>query len=119
VLYVLVFGTGSGYTVTASFESASQLVKATESRWRRPVGSISRSPSPTTASPGRDGDLRFRLHPLRRHPRDDPLPVALGIANRFVDLALPTQNTTHRSLRRRHQLADTTSEVDLDSSSTP
>jgi phospholipid/cholesterol/gamma-HCH transport system substrate-binding protein len=120
VIYLLLFGTGSNYTVTASFENAAQLVKGNRVDVAGvPVGSIS------DISLSDDGQALVKLE-----ISDDayaPLPEGThatvrsqslsGIANRYVDLALPTDDsdgTPTISSGGQITQADTTSEVDLD-----
>jgi phospholipid/cholesterol/gamma-HCH transport system substrate-binding protein len=118
VVYVLLFGGGGGYTVTAQFENASQLVSGNNvSVAGVPVGSVKE------ISLSDSGQALVKLE--ISDPAYTPLPAGThatvrsqslsGIANRYVDLALPTQNTSQR-ISSGGEIAqqDTTSEVDLD-----
>ena len=118
VIYVLLFGTGSGYTVTASFESAAQLVKGNRVDIAGvPVGSVS------DISLSDDGQALVELEisdsaytPLPEGTHVTVRSQSLsGIANRYVDLALPTTNES-KTISSGGDItqADTTSEVDLD-----
>ena len=118
VLYLLLFGTGSNYTVTASFESASQLVKGNRVDVAGvPVGSVS------DISLSDDGQALVKLEisdsaytPLPEGTHATVRSQSLsGIANRYVDLALPTTNES-KTISSGGDItqADTTSEVDLD-----
>ena len=118
VLYVLLFGGGSGYTVTASFQNASQLVTGNNVTVAGvPVGSVKQ------ISLSDDGQALVKLE--ISDSAYAPLPAGThatvrsqslsGIANRYVDLALPTNDTSRRiSSGGEITQADTTSEVDLD-----
>jgi phospholipid/cholesterol/gamma-HCH transport system substrate-binding protein len=118
VIYLLLFGAGGGYTVTASFENASQLVKGNDVDVAgAPVGSIS------DISLGDDGEARVKIEIA--NDAYTPLPDGThasirsqslsGIANRYVDLALPT-HPDGQTIKSGGEItqADTTSEVDLD-----
>src|SRR4051812_22895116 len=118
VLYLLLFGTGSNYTVTASFESAAQLVKGNRVDVAGvPVGSVKQ------ISLSDDGQALVKMEisdsayaPLPQGTHATVRSQSLsGIANRYVDLALPTDNTDQK-IDSGGQItqADTTSEVDLD-----
>src|SRR6266545_3018711 len=117
-VYILLFGTGSSYSVTASFENASQLVKGNRVDVAGvPVGSVS------DISLSDDGQALVELEisdsaytPLPEGTHATVRSQSLsGIANRYVDLALPTDNTTQKiSSGGQISQADTTSEVDLD-----
>jgi phospholipid/cholesterol/gamma-HCH transport system substrate-binding protein len=118
VLYLLVFGTGCGYSVTAQFQSASQLVEGNQVAVAgAPVGSIKE------ISLSDDGQALVEME-----ISDDaytPLPEGThatirsqslsGIANRYVDLDLPAQ-PDGKTISSGGEItqADTTSEVDLD-----
>jgi phospholipid/cholesterol/gamma-HCH transport system substrate-binding protein len=118
LVLLLVIGGGSSYTVTAAFENASQLVTGNNvSVAGVPVGSVKR------ISLSDDGQALVELE-----ISDDaytPLPQGThatirsqslsGIANRYVDLALPT-DPDGRTISPGGEItqADTTSEVDLD-----
>jgi phospholipid/cholesterol/gamma-HCH transport system substrate-binding protein len=118
VLYLLLFGVGSGYEVTAEFENASQLVKGNDVDVAgAPVGKVS------DISLGDDGEARVRIE--LANGAYTPLPAGThatirsqslsGIANRYVDLALPT-HPDGQTISSGGEIpqADTTSEVDLD-----
>src|SRR3954470_3486044 len=118
VLHLLIFGAGGGYSVTAEFESASQLVKGNQITVAgAPVGSVKQ------ISLSDDGQALVKME--ISDSAYDPLPEGThatirsqslsGIANRYVDLDLPTQpdGKTIGSGGSISQ-ADTTSEVDLD-----
>jgi phospholipid/cholesterol/gamma-HCH transport system substrate-binding protein len=118
VVLLLVVGGGSTYTVTAQFENASQLVSGNNvSVAGVPVGSVKE------ISLSDSGQALVKLE--ISDPAYTPLPAGThatvrsqslsGIANRYVDLALPTQNTSQR-ISSGGEIAqqDTTSEVDLD-----
>jgi phospholipid/cholesterol/gamma-HCH transport system substrate-binding protein len=118
VVLFLVLGGGSSYTVTAQFENASQLVTGNNvSVAGAPVGSIKE------ISLGDDGQALVKLEisdsayaPLPEGTHATIRSQSLsGIANRYVDLDLPTQpdGKTISSGGAITQ-ADTTSEVDLD-----
>jgi phospholipid/cholesterol/gamma-HCH transport system substrate-binding protein len=118
VVLFLVLGGGSSYTVTAQFENASQLVTGNNvSVAGAPVGSIKE------ISLGDDGQALVKLEisdsayaPLPEGTHATIRSQSLsGIANRYVDLDLPTQpdGKTITSGGAITQ-ADTTSEVDLD-----
>src|SRR4051812_23265834 len=118
VIYLLLFGGGSTYTVTAEFESASQLVTGNNVDIAGvPVGQVKE------ISLSDDGQALVKME-----ISDDaytPLPDGThatvrsqslsGIANRYVDLALPTR-PDEKKISSGGQItqADTTSEVDLD-----
>src|SRR3954452_20306706 len=119
VLYVLLFGAGGGYTVTASFENAAQLVKGNRVDVAGvPVGSVS------DISLSDDGQALVKMEisdsaytPLPEGTHATVRSQSLsGIANRYVDLALPTTNEDGKTISSGGQItqADTTSEVDLD-----
>src|SRR3954466_11233427 len=118
VVHLLLFGGGGTYTVTASFENAAQLVKGNQVDVAGvPVGSIS------DISLSDDGQALVKLEisdsayaPLPEGTHATVRSQSLsGIANRYVDLALPTANTDQK-IDSGGQItqADTTSEVDLD-----
>src|SRR3954449_9234443 len=119
VIYLLLFGTGGTYTVTASFENASQLVTGNNvSLAGAPVGSVS------DISLSDDGQALVKMEisdsaytPLPEGTHATVRSQSLsGIANRYVDLALPTTNEDGKTISSGGQItqADTTSEVDLD-----
>jgi phospholipid/cholesterol/gamma-HCH transport system substrate-binding protein len=118
VVLLLVLGGGSSYTVTAQFENASQLVTGNNVTVAgAPVGSVKQ------ISLSDDGQALVKME--ISDSAYDPLPDGThatirsqslsGIANRYVDLDLPTQpdGKTIGSGGSISQ-ADTTSEVDLD-----
>ena len=118
VLYLIVFGTGGGYEVTAQFENASQLVQGNLVDVAGvPAGSIS------SISLSQNGQALVKMD--ISDPAYTPLPQGThatirsqslsGIANRYVDLDLPTQQTS-QTIPSGGTISqtDTTSEVDLD-----
>jgi len=118
VLYILLFSSGSSYTVTASFESAAQLVRGNRVDVAGlPVGSVS------GISLSDDGQALVKMEisdsaytPLPQGTHATIRSQSLsGIANRYVDLALPT-HPDGKTLSSGGQItqANTTSEVDLD-----
>jgi phospholipid/cholesterol/gamma-HCH transport system substrate-binding protein len=118
VLYLLLFGTGSSYTVTAEFENASQLVTGNNVDVAGvPVGSVKQ------ISLSDDGQALVKLEisdsaytPLPNGTHATVRSQSLsGIANRYVDLALPT-HPDGQKIDSGAQITqqDTTSEVDLD-----
>jgi phospholipid/cholesterol/gamma-HCH transport system substrate-binding protein len=118
VLYVLLFGGGSTYTVTAAFQNASQLVTGNNvSVAGVPVGSVKE------ISLADDGQALVKLEisdsaytPLPQGTHAQIRSQSLsGIANRYVDLTLPAQPSPGRiSSGGEITQANTTSEVDLD-----
>ncbi|MDX6605533.1 MAG: phospholipid/cholesterol/gamma-HCH transport system substrate-binding protein [Solirubrobacterales bacterium] len=118
VILLLVVGGGSTYTVTAEFENASQLVTGNNvSVAGVPVGSVS------GISLSQNGQALVQME--ISDPAYTPLPQGThatvrsqslsGIANRYVDLALPTRPDGQKiSSGGDINQADTTSEVDLD-----
>src|SRR6266545_2396241 len=99
VVYLLLFGGGSGYTVTAQFENASQLVTGNNvSVAGVPVGQVKE------ISLADDGQALVKLE-ISDHAYT-PLPEGThatirsqslsGIANRYVDLALPTHESSQQ-----------------------
>src|SRR5881227_963957 len=118
VVLLLVLGGGSSYTVTAEFENASQLVTGNNVDVAGvPVGSVKQ------ISLSDDGQALVKLEisdsayaPLPEGTHATVRSQSLsGIANRYVDLALPTHNTDQKiSSGGQITQADTTSEVDLD-----
>src|SRR4051794_19246878 len=118
VLYLLLFGTGGTYTVTASFENAAQLVKGNRVDIAgAPVGSIS------DISLSDDGQALVKMEisdsayaPLPEGTHATIRSQSLsGIANRYVDLSLPTHPDGQKiSSGGQITQSDTTSEVDLD-----
>src|SRR3954453_11969375 len=121
-VYLLLFGTGSNYTVTASFENAAQLVKGNQVDVAGvPVGTIS------DISLSDDGQalVKMEISDSAYAPLPDGTHATIrsqslsGIANRYVDLALPTQPDGKQiSSGGEITQADTTSEADLDQLST-
>jgi len=118
VVILLVLGGGSSYTVTAQFQNASQLVTGNNvSVAGAPVGSID------SISLSDDGQALVKMEisdsaytPLPEGTHATVRSQSLsGIANRYVDLDLPTQpdGKTISSGGTISQ-TDTTSEVDLD-----
>jgi phospholipid/cholesterol/gamma-HCH transport system substrate-binding protein len=118
VLYLLLFGGGGDYRVTARFANASQLVSGNSVDIAgAPVGSIS------DISLSDDGEALVTIDisndaytPLPQGTHATVRSQSLsGIANRYVDLALPAHpdGNTINSGGEITQ-ADTTSEVDLD-----
>ena len=118
VVLFLVLGGGSSYTVTAQFENASQLVTGNNvSLAGAPVGSVKQ------ISLSDDGQALVKIEisdsaytPLPEGTHATVRSQSLsGIANRYVDLDLPTHpdGKTIASGGTIGQ-ADTTSEVDLD-----
>jgi phospholipid/cholesterol/gamma-HCH transport system substrate-binding protein len=118
VVLLLVLGGGSPYTVTAQFENASQLVTGNNVNVAgAPVGSVKE------ISLSDEGQALVKME-----ISDDayaPLPEGTqatirsqslsGIANRYVDLALPAEkNAPKIDDGGTISQADTTSEVDLD-----
>jgi phospholipid/cholesterol/gamma-HCH transport system substrate-binding protein len=118
VILLLVVGGGSTYTVTAEFENASQLVTGNNvSVAGVPVGSVS------GISLSQNGQALVQME--ISDPAYTPLPQGThatvrsqslsGIANRYVDLALPTRPDGQKiSSGGDITQANTTSEVDLD-----
>jgi phospholipid/cholesterol/gamma-HCH transport system substrate-binding protein len=118
VVLLLVLGGGSSYTVTAEFENASQLVTGNNVNVAGvPVGSVKQ------ISLSDDGQALVKMEisdsaytPLPEGTHATVRSQSLsGIANRYVDLALPTQ-PDGKSISDGGEItqADTTSEVDLD-----
>ena len=118
VVLLLVLGGGSSYTVTAEFENASQLVTGNNVDVAGvPVGSVKE------ISLSDDGQALVKLEisdsaytPLPSGTHATVRSQSLsGIANRYVDLDLPTHSATGTiSSGGDISQADTTSEVDLD-----
>jgi phospholipid/cholesterol/gamma-HCH transport system substrate-binding protein len=118
VVLLLVVGGGSTYTVTAAFENASQLVPGNNVTVAgAPVGSVKE------ISLADDGEALVKMEisdsaytPLPEGTHAQIRSQSLsGIANRYVDLSLPTQQSSQRiSSGGEISQADTTSEVDLD-----
>jgi phospholipid/cholesterol/gamma-HCH transport system substrate-binding protein len=118
VVLLLVLGGGSSYKVTAEFENASQIVTGNNvSIAGAPVGSIKK------ISLADNGQALVEMQISDDHYT--PLPAGThatirsqslsGIANRYVDLALPT-HPDGQTISSGGEIpqADTTSEVDLD-----
>ena len=118
VVLLLVLGGGSSYTVTAQFASASQLVKGNNVNVAGvPVGSVKE------ISLSDDGQalVKMEISDSAYTPLPDGTHATIrsaslsGIANRYVDLALPSQRDGKViSSGGAITQADTTSEVDLD-----
>jgi phospholipid/cholesterol/gamma-HCH transport system substrate-binding protein len=118
VVLLLVVGGGSSYTVTAEFENASQLVTGNNvSVAGVPVGSVKE------ISLSNDGQALVKIEisdsaytPLPQGTHATIRSQSLsGIANRYVDLTLPTHPASQKiSSGGDITQADTTSEVDLD-----
>ena len=117
VILLLVLGGGSAYTVTAQFENASQLVTGNNVNVAGvPVGSIKQ------ISLSDDGQALVKME--ISDSAYTPLPAGThatirsqslsGIANRYVDLALPANDPGKIPSGGTITQADTTSEVDLD-----
>jgi phospholipid/cholesterol/gamma-HCH transport system substrate-binding protein len=118
VVLLLVLGGGSSYTVTAEFENASQLVTGNNVNVAGvPVGSvkqISLSDDGQALVKMEISDSAYTPLPAGTHATIRSQSLS-GIANRYVDLALPTTNTSARIASGGEiSQADTTSEVDLD-----
>jgi phospholipid/cholesterol/gamma-HCH transport system substrate-binding protein len=118
VVLLLVLGGGSTYTVTAQFENASQLVTGNNVNVAgAPVGSvkeISLSDDGQALVKMEISDSAYTPLPAGTHATIRSQSLS-GIANRYVDLDLPTENTSQRiSSGGTISQADTTSEVDLD-----
>jgi phospholipid/cholesterol/gamma-HCH transport system substrate-binding protein len=118
VVYLLLFGSGSGYTVTAQFENASQLVTGNNVNVAGvPVGSvkqISLSDSGQALVKMEISDSAYTPLPAGTHATIRSQSLS-GIANRYVDLALPSEDSARKiSSGGEITQADTTSEVDLD-----
>jgi phospholipid/cholesterol/gamma-HCH transport system substrate-binding protein len=118
VVLLLVLGGGSSYTVTAEFENASQLVTGNNVNVAGvPVGSveeISLSDNGQALVKMEISDSAYTPLPHGTHAQIRSQSLS-GIANRYVDLALPTTNTTQKiASGGTIGQADTTSEVDLD-----
>ena len=118
VILLLVLGGGSAYTVTAEFENASQLVTGNNVNVAgAPVGSIKQ------ISLSDDGQALVKMEisdsaytPLPEGTQAQVRSQSLsGIANRYVDLTLPSQPDGQMiSSGGEITQANTTSEVDLD-----
>lgn len=118
VVLLLVLGGGSSYTVTAEFQNASQLVSGNNVDVAGvPVGSvkqISLSDNGQALVKMEISDSDYTPLPQGTHATVRSQSLS-GIANRYVDLALPT-HPDGRSISSGGTItqADTTSEVDLD-----
>ena len=104
VVLLLVLGGGSSYTVTAEFENASQLVTGNNvSVAGVPVGSVKQ------ISLSDDGQalVKLEISDSAYAPLPDGTHATIrsqslsGIANRYVDLALPTHPDGRDDLLRR------------------
>jgi phospholipid/cholesterol/gamma-HCH transport system substrate-binding protein len=118
VVLLLVLGGGSSYTVTAEFENASQLVTGNNVNVAGvPVGSvkeISLSDDGQALVKMEISDSAYTPLPVGTHAQIRSQSLS-GIANRYVDLTLPTTNTTQKiGSGGTISQVDTTSEVDLD-----
>jgi phospholipid/cholesterol/gamma-HCH transport system substrate-binding protein len=118
VVLLLVVGGGSTYTVTAQFENASQLVTGNNvSVAGVPVGSvkgISLSDNGQALVKLEISDSAYTPLPEGTHATIRSQSLS-GIANRYVDLALPASHSSQTiSSGGEISQADTTSEVDLD-----
>src|SRR3954453_837171 len=119
VIYLLLFGGGATYTVTAEFESASQLVTGNNVDIAGvPVGQvkgISLSDDGQALAKMEISDSAYTPLPEGTHATVRSQSLS-GIANRYVDLALPTTNEDGKTISSGGQItqADTPSEVDLD-----
>lgn len=118
VIALLLFGGGSSYTITAEFDNASQLVIGNQVEVAgAPVGTIdgiSLGPHGTALVKMNVGSGYAPLHQgTTATIRSQSLS---GIANRFVQLDMPSQNQRGPVIPNGGTLplADTTSEVDLD-----
>ncbi len=118
VLYLLLFGTASGYTVTASFENASQLVQGNDVDVAgAPVGSIKQ----ISLSDNGQALVKMEITDSAYTPLPDGTHATIrsqslsGIANRYVDLDLPS-HPSGQTIPSGGDIsqANTTSEVDLD-----
>ena len=118
VVIYLVLGTGGGYTVTAQFQNASQLVKGNEVQVAGlPAGTIN------DISLGPNGTALVKLTiddkyaPLHEGTTASVRSVSLsGVANRYVSLELPDAKNEGREIPDGGTLplSRTISEVDLD-----
>jgi phospholipid/cholesterol/gamma-HCH transport system substrate-binding protein len=118
VVLLVVVGGGSAYTVTAQFENASQLVTGNNvSVAGAPVGSvkeISLSDDGQALVKIEISDSAYAPLPQGTHATIRSQSLS-GIANRYVDLDLPSQPEGQKiSSGGEITQADTTSEVDLD-----
>src|SRR3954451_22618202 len=117
VLYLLLFGGGSTYTVTAAFQNASQLVTGNNVTVAGvPVGQVKE------ISLADDGEALVKLEisdsaytPLPQGTHAQVRSQSLsGIANRYVDRTRTAQPSPQRiSSGGEISQADTTSEVDI------
>ncbi|MFL5908044.1 MAG: MlaD family protein, partial [Solirubrobacterales bacterium] len=118
VVLLLVLGGGSAYTVTAEFENASQLVTGNNVNVAgAPVGSIKKislSDSGQALVEMEISDSAYTPLPEGTHAMVRSQSLS-GIANRYVDLTLPT-HPDGKTIGSGGEItqADTTSEVDLD-----
>jgi phospholipid/cholesterol/gamma-HCH transport system substrate-binding protein len=120
VVLLLVLGGGSSYTVTAEFANASQLVTGNNVNVAGvPVGSIkqiSLSDNGQALVKMEISDSDYTPLPEGTHATIRSASLS-GIANRYVDLALPAQpQGAGKAISSGGEIAqaDTTSEVDLD-----
>jgi phospholipid/cholesterol/gamma-HCH transport system substrate-binding protein len=118
VVLLVVVGGGSSYTVTAEFENASQLVTGNNVNVAGvPVGSIkqiSLSDNGQALVKMEISDSAYTPLPEGTHATVRSQSLS-GIANRYVDLTLPSQ-PTGQTIGSGGDISqvDTTSEVDLD-----
>jgi len=118
VVLLLVLGGGSSYTVTAEFVNASQLVTGNNVNVAGvPVGSvkqISLSDDGQALVEMEISDSAYTPLPQGTHASIRSQSLS-GIANRYVDLALPTDESAEKiGSGGEITQANTTSEVDLD-----
>lgn len=91
VVAMLLFGQGSGYQVSATFQSASQLVEGNPVRLGgAPVGTVTKLELDDDGSARVEMDLEDDVAPLDSGTRAIIRQASLsGIANRYVELRLP------------------------------
>src|SRR4051812_311485 len=118
VVLLLVLGGGSSYTVTAEFENASQLVTGNNVNVAGvPVGSVKQ----ISLADNGQALVKMEISDSAYTPLPDGTHATIrsaslsGIANRYVDLALPAQRDG-KTISSGGEIAqaETTSEVDLD-----
>jgi phospholipid/cholesterol/gamma-HCH transport system substrate-binding protein len=118
VLYLLLIGTGGAYTVTASFENASQLVTGNDVDVAgAPVGAV----SDISLSDNGQALVKMEITDSAYTPLPEGTHATIrsqslsGIANRYVDLDLPP-HSDGKLIASGGEIApsETTSEVDLD-----
>lgn len=119
VVAVLLFSSGGGYTVKADFINAAQLVKGDAVE----IGGVTAgSVDDIRLTPNGQAEITMSIDnqfkPLRQGTQATIRQASLsGIANRYVDLAMPpgdTSNTQAIPNGGRIDLTKTTTEVDLD-----